>query len=211
MAAFLWTDDIQLNCMKWDHFIFAESHSYSFVCILGLIQRKQRLRCSNSPAAVLHQLAFPGKYLPELILVFEEIRKGEGNQACRINKWLKGRWSQGRRKPPESGLASVKKKKNEKEMWAREWREPRWVAWSSWDQQLHLFSFQRLTGQAVRRDHKPKSVRNGTHWQEEWKGTDGQCAVFTIWANGISERRKRLAYVKRRKGLCPCRDWQCGG
>lgn len=41
-------------------FILAESHNYSFVCILGLGQRKQRWRYNNSLTRVLHQLAFPG-------------------------------------------------------------------------------------------------------------------------------------------------------
>lgn len=68
----------------------------------------------SAPVGIPRVLLIVKKYFPELTLVFEETRKGEGSQACRFNKWLKGRRIQRRRKCPGSGLASVKKG----EMWA---------------------------------------------------------------------------------------------
>lgn len=64
----------------------------------------------SAPAGIPRVPFTVRKYLPELTLVFKETRKGAGNQAFRVNKWLKGRRIQGRRKCPGSGLASEKKR-----------------------------------------------------------------------------------------------------
>lgn len=79
----------------------------------------------SAPVGIPRVLCIVGKYFPELTLIFEETRKGEGNQDFRINRWLKGRRIRGRRKCPGSGLAGAKTR----ETWAQSGGKPRWGSW----------------------------------------------------------------------------------